>query len=134
MAKKATQLSDKDKLERLRALRLEHEAARREAGTWGQVSVGEILHQASNSVFMQMWKGRHRPDPFDEGGKRRAGASAADWSAMLAWIAERNSPDFSQRVVGWDLTAAAARKMLADRTAEHRAAGLTVMNTLEPAN
>jgi hypothetical protein len=128
MAKKAKQEADTGKADRLRALRLERETARREAGTWGEMTVGEILHQASRSVFMQVWKGQRRPDPFDEGGARRAGASTAAWSAMLAWVAERNSPDFSQRIVAWDLSTAEARKVLEARIAEHQAAGYTVTN------
>jgi hypothetical protein len=128
MSKKAKQQSDEGKAERLRALRLEREATRREAGTWGEMTVGEILHQASRSVFMQVWKGQRRPDPFDEGGARRAGASAPAWSAMLAWIEERNSPDFRQRIVAWDLNAAEARKVVEARIAEHVAAGYSVTN------
>ena len=130
MAKKLKQQQPNDtgKADRLRALRLEREAARREAGTWGEMTVGEILHQPSRSVFMQVWKGQRRPDPFEEGGARRAGASTAQWSAMLAWVEERNSPEFSQHIVAWDLSAAEARKVLETRIAEHQAAGYDVTN------
>jgi hypothetical protein len=131
MNKKAKQETGADKAERLRALRLAHEATRREAGVWGQMTVGEIRHEASNSVFMQVWKGQRRPDPFGEGGSRRAGASAAEWSALLEWIAERNSPEFSQRIVAWDLSAAEARRVLKARIEEHQAVGLHVTNPLD---
>lgn len=130
MSKKPKQ-SDDGKADRLRALRLAHEASRREAGTWGEVTVGEILHPASRSVFMQVWKGQRRPDPFGDGKPRRAGASAAEWLAMMAWVSERNSPDFSQRIVAWDLSAAEARKVLEARIAEHEAAGYVVTNPLD---
>lgn len=130
MSKKPKQ-SDDGKADRLRALRLAHEASRREAGTWGEVTVGEILHEASRSVFMQVWKGQRRPDPFSEGKPLRAGASAAEWSAMMAWVSERNSPDFSQRIIAWDLSAAEARKVLQTRIAEHEAAGYSVTNPLD---
>jgi hypothetical protein len=131
MAKKQQkQAGDDGKAERLRALRLAHEATRREAGIWGEMTVGEILHQASRSVFMQVWKGQRRPDPFEEGGARRAGASAVEWAAILEWIGERNSPDFSQRIVAWDLNAVEARKILQARIAEHEAAGYAVTNPL----
>lgn len=135
MAKKQQQkpANDGGKAERLRALRLAHEATRREAGIWGEMTVGEILHQASRSVFMQVWKGQRRPDPFEESGARRAGASAIEWAAVLEWIGERNSPDFSQRIVAWDLNAAEARKILEARIAEHEAAGYAVTNPLAPA-
>ena len=130
MSKKLKQGED-GKADRLRALRLAHEAARREAGTWGDLMVGEILHQASRSVFMQVWKGQHRPDPFGDGKPRRAGASAAEWSAMMAWVNERNSPDFRQRIVAWDLSAAEERKVLEARIAEHEAAGYAVTKPMD---
>jgi hypothetical protein len=128
--KKAKEASA-DKSERLRALRLAHEATQREAGVWGQMTVGEIVHQASNSVFMQLWRGQRRPNPFEEGGARRAGASSAEWAAMLEWIAERNTPEFSQRIIAWDLSAAEARKILKVRVEEHQAAGVHVTNPLD---
>lgn len=136
MAKKQPEqkpAKDGGKAERLRALRLAQEATRREAGIWGEVTVGEILHQASRSVFMQVWKGQRRPDPFEEGGARRAGASAVEWTAMLEWIGQRNSPDFSQRIVAWNLNAAEARKILVARIAEHEAAGYAVASPLAAA-
>jgi hypothetical protein len=128
--KKAKETSA-SKSERLRALRLAHEATRREAGVWGDMTVGEIFHQASNSVFMQLWRGQRRPNPFEEGGARRAGASSADWKAMLEWISERNTPDFSQRIIAWDLSAAAAREILKARIEKHEAAGVHVTNPLD---
>src|SRR3546814_5277407 len=60
--KQQKQASGDGKAERLRALRLAHEATRREAGIWGEMTVGEILHQASRSVFMQVWKGQRRSE------------------------------------------------------------------------
>lgn len=134
MAKKATQafkatsVAPGAKAERLKALRLARETERREAGTWGDMTVGEVLHPASRSVFIQVWKGQRRPDPFDEGGARRAGASPAEWTAMMSWINERNSPDFSQRILAWDLSVVEARKIVQARIVEHEAAGYTVVN------
>src|SRR3546814_20154811 len=106
MAKKQQKQASSDgKAERLRALRLAHEATRREAGIWGEMTVGEILHQASRSVFMQVWKGQRRPDPFEESGARRAGASDIEWAAVLAWIGERKPQDFSTHTVPPDRNA-----------------------------
>ena len=36
---------EKTKIAKLRDLRLADDAARREAGTWGEMSVGEIAHE-----------------------------------------------------------------------------------------
>ena len=86
MAKK---IEVESKTEKLRALRLAHEAARKEAGTWGEMTVGEIVHEATRSVFVQVWKGLNRPDPFRQHGARQVGIGATEWLAMTAWVNAR---------------------------------------------
>ena len=117
-----------DKTERLRALRLAHEAASKEAGTWGEVTVGELRHEASRSVFVQVWKGPRRPEPGREGAVRRPGVSAEDWTAMTDWVVTFKTSGFSESVIAKNLSAAEARRIVRDRIAEHRAAGYRVIN------
>ena len=50
------------KIANLRDLRLARDAAQRAAGTWGDMSVGEITHEPSGEVFVLSWKGREAPD------------------------------------------------------------------------
>jgi hypothetical protein len=120
--------SDADKTAGLRALRLAHEASSRSAGTWGEMTVGEIVHEISRSVFVQVWKGPRRPDPFEDGAARRDAPRGLDWTAMVSWVNARRSTEFSRRVVAWDVNAIEARKIAEARIAEHRAAGYTVIN------
>jgi hypothetical protein len=116
-----------NKTDALRALRLAREAESRKAGTWGENSVGEILHEGSRSVFVQVWKGARRPDPF-ETSSRRDVPHGADWSAMIAWVNARDASMFVCRYVARNLTLAEARKVADARMATHRAGGYTVVN------
>jgi hypothetical protein len=119
-----------DKTEALRVLRLAREAESRIAGTWGENSVGEILHESSRSVFVQVWKGGRRPDPFES--SRRNLPRGTDWSVMTAWVNARDASTFIRRYVARNLNLAEARKVAEARMAMHRAAGYTVVNTASP--
>jgi len=115
------------KTEALRVLRLAREAESRSAGTWGENSVGEILHESSRSVFVQVWKGARRPDPF-ENKSRRDLPHGTDWAAMIAWVNARDASAFLCRYVARNLSLDEARKIADARIAAHRAAGYTVVN------
>lgn len=117
-----------DKTQKLRALRLAHEAASKDAGTWGEVTVGELRHEASRSIFVQTWKGLHRPEPGREGAVRRPGVSAEDWTAMVNWVTALRALGFSETVVARNLSLAEARRIAQARIAEHQAAGYKVIN------
>lgn len=126
MGQKVKPSPEDKKIERLRALRLANEAARREAGTWGEMTVGEILHDASHSAFVQVWKGQRRPDPLE--GHRCTGVPADEWSAMVAWVTARKSVGFQKKIVAWDLSPDEAKRVAQARIAELQAQGYTVIN------
>lgn len=126
--KKKTSTEPNAKVEQLRALRLAHEQSRKAAGEWGEVSVGEIVHEASRSVFVETWKGPQRPDPFRPGSARGRGATLRDWTVLTAWISAQRIPEFARLVVARDVTEAAARELVQARIAARRAEGYAVMN------
>jgi hypothetical protein len=126
MAKKIVEVESKT--EKLRALRLAHEAARKEAGTWGEMQVGEVAHEATKSVFVQVWKGANRPDPFRQRATRHVGVPAGEWLAITSWVNARRAIGFSQSVVAWDVSTEEARKIAKARIAERLSDGYTVMN------
>lgn len=129
MSKKAKQAQTADqKTEKLRALRLAHEAARKEAGIFGDRSVGEITHAETRSVYVQVWKGGRRPDPLHARSPQSAGVPAADWPVIAAWAADKEPEDFRRRMIAKDLNAAEATKIKAARIGDLRAAGETVIN------
>ena len=125
MAKK---IETESKADKLRALRLAHEAARKQAGTWGEMMVGEIMHEATRSVFVQVWKGLNRPDPFRQHAARQVGIGATEWLAITAWVNARRGEGFINSVVAKDVTKEEAHKIAEARITLHDADGYTVMN------
>ena len=55
-------IDEKTKIAKLHEQRLASDAARREAGTWGDMSVAEIVHGPSGEVFVLSCRGRTEPD------------------------------------------------------------------------
>ena len=118
----------------LRELRLADEAARKTAGTWGELSVGEITHRASRSVYVQVWKGARRPDPVGAANCRTAGVPSAEWPTVSAWLDTVRDSDLHRSIVAWSVSKAEAQRLKAKRIAEHRGAGITVVNPAGPEN
>jgi len=126
MGKKVLEVETK--AQKLRTLRLADEAARKAAGTWGEMMVGEILHEPTRSVFVQVWKGQSRPDPFREGRTRQVGVPATEWLAMTAWIKVRRAMGFTQSVIARDISADEAHRIATARIATHASDGYVIMN------
>jgi len=130
MSKKPKQAQTEDrKTEKLRALRLAHEAARKEAGIHGDRSVGEIAHGATRSVYVQVWKGGRRPDPLHARSPQSAGVPPSDWPVLATWVAGKEPEEFRRRMIAKDLNAAEATRIKASRIEDLRAAGETVINS-----
>ena len=125
MGPKAKQSPEDKKTERLRALRLAREASRREAGTWGDMTVGEIVHDASHSAFVQVWKGQRQPDPIE--GRRSTSVLANEWLILRAWVHARKSVGFQKRVLARDLSTTEAKRIAQTRIAELQALGYAVL-------
>jgi hypothetical protein len=116
------------KVQTLRALRLENEAARKAAGTWGEMMVGEITHEATRSVFVQIWTGASRPDPFRERSTRQPGVPASEWLAITGWIKLHRALGFTQSVIARDMSAEEAQRIATDRIEGHVSGGYVVIN------
>ncbi len=127
MGKKVVEVETKT--EKLRALRLADEAARKAAGTWGEMMVGEILHEPTKSVFVQIWKGANRPDPFREGRTRQVGVPATEWLAMTAWVKVRRAMGFTQSVIARNISTEEAQRIASARMKEHVSVGYLVVNS-----
>jgi hypothetical protein len=126
-------IDPKTQTEKLRQLREADEEARKAAGTWGDLSVGEVTHRPTKSVYVQVWKGRRRPDLALEAGVRPVGVPPADWPALEAWLATARFSGLHQSVVAWTVSKSEAQRLKDKRMAENRAAGLTVVNATGPA-
>ena len=118
-----------DRSAKLRALRLAHEADRREAGAWGDLSVREVKHEPSGEVFVHYWKGKAAPK-FQKPA-RAPGLTAAEHAAYCDWVSRHAADEFRQSAVAWNLSKAEALRIKQERLAAHAAANLTVINPPE---
>jgi hypothetical protein len=116
------------KAQKLRTLRLADEAARKAAGTWGEMMVGEIMHEATRSVFVQIWKGVSRPDPFRERPARQPGVPASEWLAITSWVKLHRAMGFTQSVIARDISVEEAQRVATGRIEGHVSGGYVVMN------
>lgn len=123
---------EKAKVAKLRDLRLADDASRREAGTWGEMSVGEIAHEPTGEVFVLYWKGQKEPDLAKLQRTRFPELSIAEHERLQAWLDHHRMPVFQRSVVGWSLSRAEAKRLKRTRIAEHKASGFHVINE-EPA-
>jgi hypothetical protein len=84
---------------KLRELRLADEAARREAGVWGELSVYEIVHAPTGAVFVHYWKntGPNLGKPT-----RPAGLAAPEFEAYRTWLRQHEGTNFRLAKVAWN--------------------------------
>jgi hypothetical protein len=124
---KPAEADERSKIDRLRALRLNDEAARQAAGTWGDMSVGEITHRPTEEVFVYSWKGREAPDLETLPSKRATVKRAAEQAQLVEWLLKHEMEGFEVTLLGWNLSEAEAARRQQTRLAEHRAAGIAVV-------
>jgi hypothetical protein len=120
--------SEDDKIARLRQMRLANDSAKREAGTWGEMSVIEIAHEPSGEMFVLSWKGTRMPDLARLARLRPPGLPLDEHERLQAWLTERDAEDLKQSLVGWNLSAAAAKQAKETRIAAGKAGGRRVVN------
>ncbi|MBM3486239.1 MAG: hypothetical protein FJX67_06345 [Alphaproteobacteria bacterium] len=125
MAPSAPAQPKADKSRKLRQLRLADERARREAGTWGDVNVSEIVHAPTRSTLLQFWKGARRPDPGD-GSPRPPGFRAEHWKNAQRWAAARNADGFVHRSIAVNVSGVEAERIIAEHAAARETEGYTV--------
>lgn len=119
---------EKVKIAKLREQRLANDATRRVAGTWGDMSVGEIAHEPTGEVFVLSWKGRKTPDLTRLLRSRLPELSIAEHERLRAWLVHQRVPIFHTALVGWDLSRAEARRIKQARITEHKTNGSHLIN------
>jgi len=127
-AHKSSDADEVRNMERLKALRLAREAASREAGTWGELSVGEIVHEPSGAVFVHHWRGRDMLPLGPMLTKRPVDLTIDEHRTVAEWLKRHRMTGFEQTLLGWDLSAEEAKRQREARLAALRAAGTTVIN------
>ena len=121
-------LDQNAKVAKLRELRLARDAASREAGTQGDISVGQLMHEPTGDVFVLMWKGQIWPDLATLHRSRLPLLSIAERGRLQDWLAGRDEAEFKQSFVSWNMSRGAAKRAWQLRIAELRANGRGVLN------
>jgi len=116
------------KTAKLRELRLADDAARREAGTWGEMSVGEIAHEPTGEVFVLSWKGSREPDLTRLHRRRLPELSIGEHERLQVWLVHHRMPVFRRSLLGWNLSPAEAKRLKQARIDQHKADGVHVVN------
>jgi hypothetical protein len=127
MAQAEKRTDQKTLTQNLRDQRQADEAARKAAGTWGDLSVGEVTHRATGSVYVQVWKGGKRPE-ITAATARAASVPTEDWAAIEGWLKGINPADLHRSIIAWTVSKAEAARLKAKRMAENSAAGVRVIN------
>jgi len=116
------------KMNKLRQLRLADDAARRAAGTFGDMSVIEILHEPTGEVFVLSWKGSKAPELARLNRIRAPGLTFEEHERLQAWLVDLQLPFLKQSLIGWNMSAAEAKRAKQARIDERKAAGLRIVN------
>lgn len=120
--------SEAAKMARLREQRLASDAAKRAAGTFGDMSVIEIQHEQTGEVFVLSWKGAKAPELARLGRIRAPGLSFDEHERLQAWLLDQPEDFLKQTLIGWNLSAAEAKRLKDARIAERKAGGGRVVN------
>ena len=126
-ARKAV-LDENAKVAKLREQRLAKDVASREAGTWGDLSVGQLVHEPTGEMFVLVWKGRIRPELATLNRSRFPELSIAEHERLHSWIAGYDEEEFKHSFIGWNLSKDEAKRAMQVRIAELRASGHSVIN------
>jgi hypothetical protein len=116
------------KMARLREQRLASDAAKRAAGTFGDMSVIEIQHEQTGEVFVLSWKGAKPPELARLGRIRAPGLSFDEHERLQAWLLDQPEDFLKQTLIAWSLSAAEAKRLKDARIAERKAGGGRVVN------
>jgi hypothetical protein len=122
------EVDQRNKIEKLRALRLSEEATRQAAGTWGDMSVGEIIHKPSGEIFVYSWKEREPLDLQKLLGKRTTVKRADEHAQLTEWLLKHKMEGFEIVLLAWNLSEAEAARRQQARLAELRASGSPIAN------
>lgn len=112
--------------DRLRQKRLAHEQAQKQAGVWGDMTVGQIMRE--NKVFLHYWKGTALTGLSALASKRPREMSAPDHEALVAWLRSGAFEGFTQRLIAWNISEAEALRVKGEQADNHRSNGIFVVN------
>jgi hypothetical protein len=112
--------------ENLKNQRMAQEQAKKDAGIWGEMSVGVIDH--NSSAFVYVYKGVSENSVHRLAAKRPKEISKAEHEALCLWLKAGGYDGFKYRISAWNVNADEATRMKQAVIAELTEAGTRVVN------
>ena len=112
--------------EALRNQRMAQEQAKKDAGIWGEMSVGIV--EKNDAAFVHIWKGVAENSVHRLAAKRPKETSKAEHEALCLWLKAGGYDGFKHKISAWNVNAeeaAAVKKRVLLELAE---AGVRVIN------
>jgi hypothetical protein len=112
--------------ENLKNQRMAQEQAKKDAGIWGDLSVGLIEH--SGSAFVYIYKGVAENSVHRLAAKRPKEISKTEHEALCLWLKAGGYDGFKYRISTWNVNAEEAARMKQVVIAELTEAGTRIVN------
>jgi hypothetical protein len=112
--------------EGLKNQRMAQEQAKKDAGIWGEMSVGII--ENANGAFVHLYKGVSENSVHRLAAKRPKEISKAEHEALCLWLKAGGYDGFKHRIAAWNVNADEAERMKQVTIAELAEAGTRVVN------
>lgn len=112
--------------EALKNQRMAQEQAKKDAGIWGDMSVGTV--EKNDAAFVHIWKGVSENSVHRLAAKRPKETSKAEHEALCLWLKAGGYDGFKHKISAWNVNAeeaAAVKKRVLLELAE---AGVRVIN------
>jgi hypothetical protein len=110
----------------LKNQRMALEQAKKDAGTFGELSIGVIEH--GSGVFVYTYKGVAESSMHRLAAKRPKEISKPDHEALCLWLKAGGYNGFKHRIAAWNLSADEAARVKEVTVAELAEAGTRVVN------
>lgn len=110
----------------LKLKREAHELAQKEAGLWGEMSVGYIERQGA--AFVHFWKTALPAEVFKITIKKPKDITKTEHEALCGWLKAGRYEGFKQTISAWNLSEAEAERIKESLIAELAAKGTKVIN------
>ena len=112
--------------EALRNQRMAQEQAKKDAGIWGEMSVGIV--EKNDAAFVHIWKGVSENSVHRLAAKRPKETSKAEHEALCLWLKAGGYDGFKHKISAWNVNAEEAAIVKKRVLAELIEAGVRVVN------
>ncbi len=112
--------------EALKNQRMAQEQAKKDAGIWGEMSVGIV--EKNDAAFVHIWKGVSENSVHRLAAKRPKETSKAEHEALCLWLKAGGYDGFKHKISAWNVNAEEAASVKKRVLAELTEAGMRVVN------